>query len=106
VRFKSGDKVWALSAAANEACPPGKYAGTIVAFHEHFTGPVGQLWEVYVVDIPEVDGPNGTEWCIAHPWIEPRDEGPTDPPGMTDEKPDGKGSWDNVPLWNPNKVTV
>lgn len=101
MKFKAGDKVWAISTEKNLSVPTGEYPGTIVEFLETAGSPMG-LVEVYWVDLPEVPSHDNRGWVIPHPWLRPRDG---DRPDLNSDTY-SKTSWSKIPGWNPMKVTA
>lgn len=104
MRFKSGDKVWAISYPSNNIQMPasGEYPGVIKDFFESVEDG-GETVEYYAVDIPTVPSSDGG-WIISHRCLRPRDE-LEDPAGISDETPTKVVSWSEIPGWNPMKVT-
>ena len=105
MKFKAGDKVWALSKPSNEVgVPPGSYAGVVIEFMEAIDG-IDGMKEFYNVEVADIPSKDGKGFVIVHTLLRHRDE-PDDPPGDSDATPRKKTRWEDFKLWNPTKMTV
>lgn len=102
MKFKAGDKVWAISFARHDENPAaGEYAGVIEDFFCMEDGV-----EFYGVDIPSLPSHDGG-WIISEKCLRPRDDGDyPELPGLSDETPQGKSSWDSFELRKPRELDV
>jgi hypothetical protein len=105
MKFKAGDKVWALSKPSNElGIPVGSYKGVIIDFVEAINGDRGII-EFYNVEVPDLKSEAGMGFVISHLLLRPRDDF-DDPPGDSDAEPLKKVSMDDLPKWDRSKLKV
>jgi hypothetical protein len=100
MKFKAGDKVWALSKLTNElGIPPGSYKGVILDFVQALNGDRGII-EFYNVDVPDLKSEDGKGFVISHLLLRPRDGDTPDPNSDTYQK----SSWEGFKIWDPSKL--